>query len=386
MNTPTPASERYRRYVADTIKHRIPVIVRSAGEGLPPMVANRINAILRVLDQDAPMVADLSDWPFEGWEGLPARVNGKRVSQAAFFDFEYWLYLRILTAVGFPETRRDPFRQIKHKDLDRHLKWGDEALGRTRTLSDALRLSLDANAHDLSQLTGPSSNYEIGFDLLRLAPGEVNRLNIIADNFGGEFIADLVLAIVAAEAGIDVVVHVKQVPMFVSDTTSDDVTILLDRLTSGGEFAQRLGRAISLKSLRFASHPFWSSPQFFDTLPLEELGQGPKVLNVVKGDLNFRRAIGDASVDIGTPFDELPVLPAAPILSLRSIKSYCVAGMVLWPVKLGKDDFPMDGSIVLAQRVGARDAATPAPTASAKSSSDGPPPLERAKRWLRRKG
>ena len=54
--------------------------------------------------------------------------------------------------------------------------------------------------------------------------------------------------------------------------------------------------------------------------------------------------------------------------------------------KLGKDDFPMDGSIVLAQRVSARDAAMPAPTASAKSSSDGPPPLERAKRWLRRKG
>jgi hypothetical protein len=151
------------------------------------------------------MVADLSDWPFEGWEGLPARVNGKRVSQAAFFDFEYWLYLRILTAVGFPETRRDPFRQIKHKDLDRHLKWGDEALGRTRTLSDALRLSLDGNAHDLSQLTGPSSNYEIGFDLLLtrtiaeavpvpvIASGGVGTLQHLVDGVK-QGLADAVLA------------------------------------------------------------------------------------------------------------------------------------------------------------------------------------------------
>ena len=223
-------TERYRKFVADTLAKRIPTIIRNAGEGFDAETNARLEALVRAVAANAHMVLDLSNWPFLGWEEMPARVNGRRIGDAPFFDFEFWLYFRILEAVRFPETRADPFRTTKHKDLDRHLKWADEALSRTTTLADGLRLSLDANAHDLSQIASPSARYDLGREALAIEATGLKRLNIISDNFGGEFAADLVLAVVAAEAGLEVVVHVKQLPMFVSDTTADDVTILFDRL------------------------------------------------------------------------------------------------------------------------------------------------------------
>ena len=188
-----------------------------------------------------------------------------------------------------------------------------------------------------------------------MARPELRRLNIIADNFGAEFVADLVLAIVAAEAEVEVVLHVKQLPMFVSDTTTDDVNILLDRLDgrrpgSGGGCTRRWGSAPSALRRTRSGRRRNSSTR----CRCDELGTGPGVLNVLKGDLNFRRAVGDVAVAIDTPFEALAVLPAAPLLALRSIKSYCVAGMDLWPEGMSRNEFPMDGSIVAVQEIPAR--------------------------------
>ena len=376
------AQRRYRSFVASTLKTRIPVILKTAEQGLPDDAARQLRAIARAVEADAPMLLDVALWPYAGWEDMPARVNGKRPSEAPFFDFEYWLYFRILNAVRFAETNIDPFRLTKHRDLDKHLSWADEALAKTRNVAEGLRLSLGANAHDLSQVSKPGSRHEFGMGLLEIEPSELRRLNIIADNFGGEFVGDLVLAIVAAEQGIETVLHVKELPMFVSDTTVDDVTILLDRVGGKSAFGQRLSAAVRVGTIRFASHPFWAAPQFFDKLPASELGSGDAVLSVLKGDLNFRRAVGDVSVPIETPLEQLAVRPTAPLLSLRSIKSYCVAGVTEWPATVSRTEFPMDGSIVAVQRIPVSGEAMP--TASVQSSSDAAPPLRRALRWLRR--
>jgi hypothetical protein len=356
---PPVQSSRYTEYVRQTLAQRIPLILKSAGEGQGPEILRQLNAIGRAVEANAPMVLDLHDWPIPGWEALPGRVNGKRPSDASFFDFEYWLYFRILAAVRYRETKSDPFRAVKHRDLERHIHWAEQAIQKTQTLAEALTLSLHANAHDLSQLSEPASTHYLGGEALRIEPGTIRRVNIIADNFGGEFVADLVLAIIAAEAGIEAAVHVKQLPMFVSDTTIEDVMILLDRLTPASSFARRLQSEVKRDSLRVMSHSFWSAPAFMDHAPLDDLDAGEGTLTVLKGDLNFRRATGDAVVPIDTPFDTLPVLPAVPMLSLRSIKSYCVAGMKIWPAGMSAEDFPTDGAIVVAQEIPGR------PTASA---------------------
>jgi len=353
-----PVSSRYTQYVRHTLATRVPAILKMAEDGQDAAAQRQLHAIAHAVEVDAPMVLDLHDWPLPQWETLPYRVNGRRPSQAAFFDFEYWLYFRILLAVRYPETRSDPFRTTKHRDLERHIDWAEQALTRTATLSAALNLALDANAHDLSQTSGPSGSHDIGRESLQIEPAGLRRINIIADNFGGEFVADLVLATIAAEAGIEVVVHVKHLPMFVSDTTTDDVIILFDRLRAGSAFARRLQSELGRGTVRITSNSFWAAPLFMDQVPLEELESGEGVLNILKGDLNFRRAVGDAVVPVETPFEALPVLPAAPMLALRSIKSYCVAGMKVWPTGVSAEDFPKDGSIVTAQSIPARSTAS----------------------------
>ena len=381
--TQEKGADRYSRFVSATLANRIPLILRSTEEGADAEAARQLQAIARAVAADAPMLLDIAAWPFPGWEDMPARVNGKRPSAAPFFDFEYWMYFRVLRAVRFGETATDPFRRIKHRDLNKHLAWADTALAATGTLSEGLKLSLGANAHDLSQITRPGSTHEFGLDLLGIDATKLRRLNIIADNFGGEFVGDLVLAIIAADQGIDVVLHVKPLPIFVSDTTLEDVTLLLDRVGAGSAFDQRLAAAVRVGSIRFAAHSFWAAPQFLDRLPVEELGTGEGVLTVLKGDLNYRRAVGDFSGPIETPFTELAVVPTVPMLSLRSIKSYCVAGISDWPDGVSRTAFPTDGSIVAVQQIPARSAAA-APTAFAESSSDGAPLLRRALQWLRR--
>jgi hypothetical protein len=350
---PSP-SDRRRDYVAETFRTRIPKILANAAAAVGAEARFGIERLAAAIAEDRPMEMDFSSWPVAGWEGLPARVTGRRPSETPFFDFEFWMYFRILAAVRFEETGVDPFRATKHRDLNRHIEMADAALGRMSTLAEGLRFSLAGNAHDLSQIAGPSEAHDLGVSLLDAAHPELRRLNIIADNFGAEFVADLALAVIAAEAEVEVVLHVKQLPIFVSDTTTDDVNVLLDRLDNSTGFGRRVHAALGLGTMRFATHPFWSAPKFFDEVPVRELGTGPGVLNVLKGDLNFRRAVGDAAVAIETPFETLDVLPAAPLLALRSIKSYCVAGMTAWPEGMSRTDFPMDGSIVAVQEIPAR--------------------------------
>lgn len=377
-----PDPDRYSQFVTATLAQRIPAILRNTEDGADAEAARQLRAIARAVAADAPMLLDLAGWPFPGWEDMPARVNGRRPSAAPFFDFEYWLYFRILKAVGFVETGTDPFRRIKHRDLDRHLAWADTAMTTTTTFGDGLKLSLLANAHDLSQIAKPGSSHAFGLGLLDFDPSKLRRLNIVADNFGGEFVGDLVLAIIAAEQGIEAVLHVKPLPIFVSDTTLEDVTLLLDRVGAGSDFGQRLGAAVRVGTIRFAAHPFWAAPRYLDRLPVEELGTGEGVLTVLKGDLNYRRAVGDASGPIETPFAELAVLPAVPLLSLRSIKSYAVAGVTEWPLGLSRTRFPTDGSIIAVQQIPGRSAIEQPAVPIAPAA--GSPPSGRLRQWLQR--
>src|SRR3569623_2572419 len=109
---------------------RIPLIIRNAGAGFDAEVVATLEALAQAVEADVPMARELRRWPGEGWRDLPKRVNGLRPSEAPFFDFEYWMYARILQAVRYPEARRDPFRDTKHHELDRPLRWADEALAR----------------------------------------------------------------------------------------------------------------------------------------------------------------------------------------------------------------------------------------------------------------
>ena len=121
--------ERYRRFVAETMAKRIPMIVRNAGDGFDAETMTRLDAIARALAAGAPMVVDLSNWPFAGWEDFPQRVNGRRIADAPFFDIEFWMYFRILEAVREGAGERAA-------QLIAHLKKGDMATEAERLLAE----------------------------------------------------------------------------------------------------------------------------------------------------------------------------------------------------------------------------------------------------------
>ena len=130
-----PPSSRYHDYVRQTLKTRIPAILKIAAEGQNAEAVRQLLAIGRAVEANAPMVLDLHDWQIPGWETLPGRVNGKRPTEASFFDFEYWLYFRILLATRYPRNSADPFRATKHRDLERHIQWAEQAIQKTQTLA-----------------------------------------------------------------------------------------------------------------------------------------------------------------------------------------------------------------------------------------------------------
>src|SRR5690606_1019720 len=105
---PAERSSRYTQYVRQTLATRIPAILESAAEGQEAEAVRRLRAIAATVAADAPMELNGDSWPLPGWEDLPARVDGRRPREAAFFDVEHWLYFRILQAVHHAETRVDP--------------------------------------------------------------------------------------------------------------------------------------------------------------------------------------------------------------------------------------------------------------------------------------
>ncbi|MBN1565278.1 MAG: DUF89 family protein, partial [Anaerolineae bacterium] len=157
-------------------------------------------------------------------------------------------------------------------------------------------------------------------------------IHVVQDNTGTELAMDLVLIDFLLANGYPVMLHLKSHPTFVSDTTIPDVWQMLEAMTARGDqaaaLADRLRLAWAEERLRLAAHPFWVSSQFMRDLPAS-LRQifAEATLVILKGDVNYRRAVGDTveweDVSWMAVMEHFP----APILALRSIKCDVVVGV-----------------------------------------------------------
>src|SRR5256885_4011560 len=144
---------------------------------------------------------------------------------------------------------------------------------------------------------------------------------------------DLALAdAVIAQADARVSLHVKMHPMFVSDTIAGDVWDLLEAMRSHGaratDLASRLAAAFDGGKLRILPDFFWNGPRFLWDRPARigrELDGASLVL--LKGDANYRRAVGDALWPGDIAFAQATAYFPAPLLSLRTMKSDALVGV-----------------------------------------------------------
>ncbi|MBB5122466.1 damage-control phosphatase ARMT1 family protein [Streptomyces eurocidicus] len=290
----------------------------------------------------------------EQWLGWGREYFGRPWRDVPFLWAESYFYLRLLECVGYfapgPWQGVDPFAPMKAAEL------ADPALEADTAWLDGLDRSAPAEAFRTLLLASLYGNRaDLGFRLVRdegaedgvplladdsgalwrhlggRSPGEVH---VILDNAGRELLADLLLVdhLLLTRRASSVFLHVKPRPYFVSDAVTTDVRDCLVRLSSfGGEAGKAAGRlreAAAHGRLRVGGHEFFCSPLGFGELPAGLRAQlGAARLCVFKGDLNYRRLVGDRAWPATRPFaDAVAGVPGSPV-ALRTLKSDVVVGL-----------------------------------------------------------
>lgn len=310
------------------------------------------------LPADAPLPELAPEGPArEGWlEGLAERAGETWLGTDWFFA-ENYVYRQIADRTRFWHNGRDPFLAHKREEyagaaheraLLAALALGGEPRERFERLFAA---EVFGNRIDLSFAASlergiASADDDLLIDERKAAAQRLlaadGPVHIIVDNAGTELSVDLVLADAVLELlDARVTLHLKLHPTFVSDATAADVRWFLgegidepdlppvERWGEGAQaLQQRLRSALHNGRLELAPHAFWNGPRSLWELPddLSEAFSAAR-LCVLKGDANYRRALGDALWAPETSFAEATSYFPAPLLALRTLKSDPIIGL-----------------------------------------------------------
>jgi hypothetical protein len=167
-----------------------------------------------------------------------------------------------------------------------------------------------------------------------LAAAPPGAVHLIADNAGRELIPDLILLdhLLRTGRAATAVLHVKPHPYFVSDATVSDVVDCLRRIGAAPGRAQqtgvRLWKALSTGQLALRAHPFFCAPLPYADMPDDlRADLGRATLTVLKGDLNYRRLVGDRLWPPTTDFAAPTAYFPGPLATLRTLKSDVIVGL-----------------------------------------------------------
>lgn len=169
--------------------------------------------------------------------------------------------------------------------------------------------------------------------------GRAGKVDLVLNNAGLELVADLCLAdfLLHADLAARVHLHGKAMPWCVSDVTKEDLDWTLEQLTASSDpVAAGLGRRWS-KHLRggawtFSAEDFWTLP--FDCWRMEDkapdLYKGLEEADVIlfKGNLNYRKLVGDLDWDPATSFQKsLRGFQPSALCVLRTLRADVVTGL-----------------------------------------------------------
>ncbi|MER8182805.1 damage-control phosphatase ARMT1 family protein [Kitasatospora sp. NPDC094015] len=351
---PVIRSDRPGSFPWTVFHERHPELIRRVLAALPygpgeraaleRLLAESTAGVLEPLGADA---HDHAEWLAWG-EGLWGRPWG----QAPFLWAENWFHRRLLEATGYFRAGAwqgvDPFGPFKAAELaspavDEELAALGELPPQDR--ADALLTSaLWGNRADLGfRLTADTADTDDGpratgllvdqraalWEVLDRAGG--GHLCVVADNAGRELLPDLALIdhLLATGLAGSVGLYLKPRPYFVSDATTADLLATLERLRAGaGPIGDRLWQAMNRGTLTVRTHPFFCAPLPYHDLPADLRAEfAGAALTVLKGDLNYRRLVGDRewppTTGFGAAVDHFP----SPVAALRTLKSDVVVGL-----------------------------------------------------------
>ncbi|NGO12637.1 protein-glutamate O-methyltransferase family protein [Streptomyces sp. HC44] len=364
MTRPSPAPDE-----------RAPVVVSTAGSFARSVLDERHPALIERVRQATPYPPEqqlaLDVLLEEITEGVIERLDdrepgagqwreepyyGQRWPDVPFLWAESFFYRKLLAALRYftpgPWQGVDPFAPFKNAELasskvddelsalDRLPQLPVEEQDRTLLHSSLwgnradLGFQLSAGAKGLGErvpglvVDDSAALWEI------LATARPGTVCLVADNAGPELLPDLVLAdhLLTTRRAASVVLHLKPYPYYVSDATTADVLSCLDRLTAASGYAtdigKRLRQAVTSGRLILRTHPFSCAPLPYAHMPADLREDfASAVLTIMKGDLNYRRLVGDRHWPATIPFAEVTDHFPGPVAALRTLKSDVATGL-----------------------------------------------------------
>jgi hypothetical protein len=335
---------------------------------LQALIADIPQAPIRSLQE--PLASDAPLWDEYVQEHL-----GKNWLEAPWFFVEAYFYRRVLEAVGYvqsgPRQGLDPFLDQKNSGytgstgqvyalarlLNRSVEQ-DEGFSPS-ALATFLHTALWGNQADLSLWPSgegdrpdhpdleKANQFLLVDDTSRLVkhlsalPEQVGRVDFLNDNAGFELVTDFCLAdyLLSSGRAAQVQFHLKSHPTFVSDTLPSDArsTVLKLKQEPDPDAARlgfRLAEHIQHGRLVLTQDDFWTSPLAGWEMP-ERLYQqlASSSLVIVKGDMHYRRCLGDRHWPFTASFQDILHYYPAPVVCLRTLKSEIVCGLSLQQVE-----------------------------------------------------
>ncbi|ANP50230.1 hypothetical protein J2Z21_001043 [Streptomyces griseochromogenes] len=339
------------------LAERHPAIIRQVRDAFPygPAQHRALDELLKSCAEGViePLPEDAGDR--DRWRGWGLDVYAGR----SWFDVpwlwsESYFYRRLLDATGCTGPGAwqgiDPFRPFKRAELDAPETDGELAAldalqdRAERERADALlHGSLWGNRADLGFRLSAGEAAEPAPVLVAddsealwslLPPSGTGTLCLVADNAGRELVPDLLLiAHLLTEGRIGrAVLHVKPYPYYVSDATTADVVDALRRLATVPGAAAGYGRvlwsAMADGRLTVRAHPFSCAPLPYTDLPDDLRAEfASATLTLFKGDLNYRRLVGDRLWPPTTLFQDVTAYFPGPVAALRTLKSDVITGL-----------------------------------------------------------
>ncbi|MGI5237455.1 damage-control phosphatase ARMT1 family protein [Dactylosporangium sp. CA-139066] len=324
------------------LRDRHPAIVERVLSAFPypPEVPPRLERLLQE-DVIAPLAGGAHD--AAAWAEWGSGMIGRSWYDVPFLFAENFFYRRLLEAVGYYEPGAwqgvDPFGPQKEAGIP-----GADELAELDALQERPE---DEQAAGLVAAALWGNAADLGF---RLVAGDLQRVDelivddskrlweltrggavvLVADNAGRELLPDLVLIDFLLRTGraSRVELHVKPAPYFVSDALTADVLAELRRFPSGSAVGGRLEAALRAGTLRLYTEDFYCAPLTFHDAP-EGLAErfAAAELTILKGDLNYRRLVGDRSWPATTSFEAVTGYFPGPVAALRTVKSDVVVGL-----------------------------------------------------------
>ncbi|WP_200308279.1 damage-control phosphatase ARMT1 family protein [Streptomyces adelaidensis] len=337
------------------LAQRHPALIRKVQDATPYGPEQR-RALDELLEYTLHGVVDPppdDDW-WDTWN--VRRYAGRSWFSLPFLAAESCFYRQLLCAVGYftpgPWQGIDPFRPFKLAELDTpeaaaeltaldtlaeqplptQLKsllhgslWGNRA-----DLGFRIQTADETTAAD-AQLVSDDSESLLTL-LTETGPRPGGRtLCLVADNAGRELIPDLLLIDhLLVHGHFDrAVLHLKPYPYFVSDaTTADTLDAVRHLVTAKTAAGHRLSSALSTGHLTLRTHPFSCAPLPYADMPADlRTDFASADLTLLKGDLNYRRLVGDHLWPPTTPFTDTTTYFPGPVAALRTLKSDVITGL-----------------------------------------------------------